>query len=139
MKKKNLVIKINEIKYKIKYKFKYLIKMKSSEPISNNVNLNDTMLQIIQTLENLKIKRDKINQDIEEGYQLREKIQQQLNLYGEQLQKVTDDLEQKQTVLNIYDKILNESDSAYSKIVQSTQALYNMVKNEEKKFGYQNQ
>ena len=64
--------------------------MKSSEPISNNVNLNDTMLQIIQTLENLKIKRDKINQDIEEGYQLREKIQQQLNLYGEQLQKVTD-------------------------------------------------
>ena len=55
------------------------------------------------------------------------------------LQKVTDDLDQKQTVLNIYDKILNESDSAYSKIVQSTQALYNMVKNEEKKFGYQNQ
>ena len=112
--------------------------MKSSEPISNNVNLNDTMLQIIQTLENLKIKRDKINQDIEEGYQLREKIQQQLNLLGEQLQKVTDDLEQKQTVLNIYDKILNETDSAYSKIVQSTQALYNMVKNEEKKFGYKN-
>ncbi len=97
------------------------------------------MMSIIQTLENLKIKRDKINQDLEEGYQLREKIQQQLNLYGEQLQKVTDDLEQKQTVLNIYDKILNESDSAYSKIVQSTQALYNMVKNEEKKFNYQNQ
>ena len=107
--------------------------MKASEPNSNSVNLNDTMIKIIQTLENLKIKRDKINQDLEEGYQLREKIQQQLNLYGEQLQKVTDDLEQKQTVLNIYDKILNESDSAYSKIVQSTQALYNMVKNEEKK------
>ena len=113
--------------------------MKTSEPISNNLNLNKTMIKIIQTLENLKIKRDKINQELEEGYQLREKIQEQLNSYGEQLQKVTDDLEQKQTVLNIYDKILNESDSAYSKIVQSTQALYNMVKNEEKKFGYQNQ
>ena len=113
--------------------------MKTSEPNNNSVNLNDTMIKIIQTLENLKIKRDKINQELDEGYQLREKIQQQLNLYGEQLQKVTDDLDQKQTVLNIYDKILNESDSAYSKIVQSTQALYNMVKNEEKKFGYQNQ
>ena len=113
--------------------------MKASEPNSNSVNLNDTMIKIIQTLENLKIKRDKINQDLEEGYQLREKIQQQLNLLSEQLQKVTDDLEQKQTVLNIYDKILNESDSAYSKIVQSTQALYNMVKNKEKKFGYKNQ
>ena len=105
----------------------------------NNGNLNDTMISIVQMLENLKGQRDKLNQDIEEGYQIREKIQQQLNLLGEQLQKVTDDLEQKQTILNIYDKILNESDSAYSKIVQSTQALYNMVKNEEKKFGYKNQ
>ena len=105
----------------------------------NNGNLNDTMISIIQMLENLKGQRDKLNQDIEEGYQIREKMQQQLNLLGEQLQKVTDDLEQKQTILNIYDKILSESDSAYSKIVQSTQALYNMVKNEEKKFGYKNE
>ncbi len=112
--------------------------MKTKE-IATKGNLNDTMISIVQTLENLKEQREKINQDIEEGYLMREKIQQQLNLYGEQLQKVTDDLEQKQTVLNIYDKILNESDSAYSKIVQSTQALYNMVKNEEKKFGYKNQ
>ena len=112
--------------------------MKGKENLTKG-NLNDSMTSIIQMLENLKCQRDKINQDIEEGYQIREKIQQQLNLLGEQLQKVTDDLEQKQTVLNIYDKILNESDSAYSKIVQSTQALYNMVKNEEKKFGYKNQ
>ena len=112
--------------------------MKGKENLTKG-NLNDTMTSIIQMLQNLKSQRDKINQDIEEGYQIREKIQQQLNSLGEQLQKVTDDLEQKQTVLNIYDKILNESDSAYSKIVQSTQALYNMVKNEEKKFGYKNQ
>ena len=112
--------------------------MKAKE-IATKGNLNDTMISIVETLENLKLQRDKINQEIEEGYQIREKIQQQLNILGEQLQKVTDGLEQKQTVLNIYDKILNESDSAYSKIVQSTQALYNMVKNEEKKFGYKNQ
>ena len=105
----------------------------------NNENLNDTMISIIDTLNNLKSQRDKLNKDIEEGYQIREKIEQQLNLLAEQLQKVTDNLEQKQTVLNIYDKILNESDSAYTKIVQSTQALYNMVKNEEKKFSYNNQ
>ena len=110
-----------------------------SKSLVNNENLNDTMISIIQTLNNLKSQRDKLNKDIEEGYQIREKIEQQLNLLAEQLQKVTDNLEQKQTVLNIYDKILNESDSAYTKIVQSTQALYNMVKNEEKKFGYNNQ
>ena len=105
----------------------------------NNLNLNETMLNIMHTIENLKSQREKITQEIEDGLVLREKLQQQINLLVEQLQKITDDLEQKQTVLNIYDKILNESDSAYSKIVQSTQALYNMVKNEEKKFNYQNQ
>ena len=105
----------------------------------NNGNLNETMISIIQTLENLKEQREKINQDIEEGYTVREKIQQELNALTEGLQRVTENLEQKQTILNIYDKILNESDSAYSKIVQSTQALYNMVKNEEKKFVYKNQ
>ena len=105
----------------------------------NNGNLNETMISIIQTLENLKDQREKINQDIEEGYAVREKIQQELNALTEGLQRVTENLEQKQTILNIYDKILNESDSAYSKIVQSTQALYNMVKNEEKKFVYKNQ
>ena len=105
----------------------------------NNLNLNETMLNIMHTIENLKTQREKITQEIDDGLVLREKLQQQINLLVEQLQKITDDLEQKQTVLNIYDKILNESDSAYSKIVQSTQALYNMVKNEEKKFNYQNQ
>ena len=105
----------------------------------NNGNLNETMISIIQTLENLKDQREKISKDIEEGYAVREKIQQELNALTEGLQRVTENLEQKQTILNIYDKILNESDSAYSKIVQSTQALYNMVKNEEKKFVYKNQ
>ena len=105
----------------------------------NNENLNETMLSIIQTLENLEFQREKINHDIEEEYAVREKIQQELNALTEGLQRVTENLEQKQTILNIYDKILNESDSAYSKIVQSTQALYNMVKNEEKKFVYKNQ
>ena len=78
--------------------------MKGKENLTKG-NLNDTMTSIIQMLQNLKSQRDKINQDIEEGYQIREKIQQQLNSLGEQLQKVTDDLEQKQTVLNIYLKI----------------------------------
>ena len=112
--------------------------MNSNEVITNG-NLNDTMISVVETLENLKTQRDKISQDIEESYELREKMQQQLNLLVDKLDKITDDLEQKQTVLNIYDKILNETDSAYSKIVQSTQALYNMVKNKEKKFFNENQ
>ena len=113
--------------------------MESIKPLSNNKNnINETMLNIIKTIEKLKSQRDKLNQDIETGYQLKEKIEQQLHLYAEQMQKLADNLEKKQLILNNYDKILNESDSAYLKIVQSAQALLNMVKNEENKFEMKN-
>ena len=105
----------------------------------NNKNMNKSMIEITKILDNLKKKRDKLDQEIEDAYQLKVKIQQQLNIYGEQMQKLADNLEQKHILLNIYDKILNDSDSAYSKIIQSTQALYNKIKNEEMKLGLKNQ
>ena len=79
--------------------------MKISEPISNNVNLNDTMIKIIQTLENLKIKRDKINQELEDGYQLREKIQQQLNLSNQKNKELE----------SAYNEVLSELKSCQDK------------------------
>lgn len=85
-------------------------------------------------MESLKSQRETLINEIEKGYGIQNNLQQQLGLLTEKSQRISDDLEQKQTVLSVYDKILNESDSAYNKIVQSTQALYNMVKNEEKKF-----
>ncbi len=46
--------------------------MNSHEVLSNG-NLKDTMISVVETLENLKAQRDKISQDIEESYELREK------------------------------------------------------------------
>ena len=103
----------------------------------NKVN-NIIGTKIETKLEDLKIKRDKLIQEIEEGYQKKEQIQNQLDLYGQQMQNLADNLEQKHILLDSYDKILSQSDLAYSKIVESTQALYNRIKNEEKKFGNKN-
>ena len=70
------------------------------------------------------------------------KIQEKLNSFIDELERINQSLEQKNAILIVYDKILTDSDSAYNKIIQSTEALYNMVKNEEKKvnsnnkFGY---
>ena len=112
--------------------------MESMNSPLNNKNMSQSILEIIKTLENLKIKRDKLNQEIESMHQLKEKIQNQLNLYGEQMLKLADKLDQKHMMLNKYDKILKDSDSAYSKIVQSTQALCNKIKNEEINLGLKN-
>ena len=100
------------------------------------------MEDIIRTLTNLKSQRELINKDIENGENMKMKIQEKLNSFIDELERINQSLEQKNTILSIYDKILTDSDSAYNKIIQSTEALYNMVKNEEKKvisnnkFGY---
>ena len=100
------------------------------------------MEDIIRTLTNLKSQRELINKDIENGENIKMKIQEKLNSFIDELERINQSLEQKNAILIVYDKILTDSDSAYNKIIQSTEALYNMVKNEEKKvnsnnkFGY---
>ena len=100
------------------------------------------MEDIIRTLTNLKSQRELINKDIENGENMKMKIQEKLNSFIDELERINQSLEQKNAILIVYDKILTDSDSAYNKIIQSTEALYNMVKNEEKKvisnnkFGY---
>lgn len=92
------------------------------------------MINLMQTLQNLKEQRDKINNELMKGEEVHENLMQRINMLKEKSQQISKELEQKQEVLNVYDKILSESESAYNKIVQSTHALYEMVKNEEKKF-----
>ena len=91
------------------------------------------MQELTQTLQSLKNQREVINKDIENGEMMKMKIQDKLNSFMDELERINQSLEQKTQVLSVYDKILSDSDSAYNKIVQSTEALYNMVKNEEKK------
>ena len=93
----------------------------------------DIMQDLIKTLQSLKNQREIINKDIENGEIMKMKIQDKLNSFMEELDRINESLEEKTQILSVYDKILMDSDSAYNKIVQSTEALYNMVKNEEKK------
>ena len=93
----------------------------------------DIMQDLMKTLQNLKNQREIINKDIENGEMMKMKIEDKLNSFMEELDRINQSLDQKTQILSVYDKILSDSDSAYNKIVQSTEALYNMVKNEEKK------
>ena len=93
----------------------------------------DIMQDLIKTLQSLKNQREIINKDIENGEIMKMKIQDKLNSFMEELDRINESLEEKTQILSVYDKILSDSDSAYNKIVKSTEALYNMVKNEEKK------
>ena len=123
--------------------FIFLIVLESQQNFSNsNVNLNDTIGELVKTLERMKAKKDALDMDLAKGESLRDDLTLKLNQCIEELNKVNgnhiffiliESLEQKHSILQVYDKIINESDSAYSKIVKSTEALYQMVKNEEKR------
>ena len=81
------------------------------------------MEDIIRTLTNLKSQRELINKDIENGENIKMKIQEKLNSFIDELERINQSLEQKNAILIVYDKILTDSDSAYNKIIQSTEAL----------------
>ena len=85
------------------------------------------MVEIVKTLENLKSKKDALDKEIELNDLTRAELENKLNTLQEEYEKVCESIEQKKAVLNVYDKILTESDSAYSKIVKSTEALYQMI------------
>lgn len=81
------------------------------------------MEDLIRTLNNLKTQRELINKDIENGENIKMKIQEKLNSFIDELERINQSLEQKNAILIVYDKILTDSDSAYNKIIQSTEAL----------------
>ena len=109
--------------------------MNKTQPQNVYPNLNETVMELMRTLQNMKNKKEQIEKDIEIGETQRMELAQKINQCIEEHDNIVNILDQKYATLETYDKILNESDSAYSKIVKSTEALYQMVKSEEKKIG----
>ena len=66
------------------------------------------MEDIIRTLTNLKSQRELINKDIENGENMKMKIQEKLNSFIDELERINQSLEQKNTILSVYDKILTD-------------------------------
>jgi hypothetical protein len=89
--------------------------------------VNDSSIEIVKSLENVKIQRDTLEREIENGEIYREKLIEKLRNYQCELERINgkeiifklfmiESLEEKNSVFNVYDKILKESDSAYSKV-----------------------
>lgn len=96
------------------------------------MNINEVMTEIVKTLEGLKKQKIILDKEIEEGEIKKGELESNLNALQEELEQITDAIEQKKSVLQVYDKILMDTDDAYSKIVKSAESLYQMVKNTEK-------
>lgn len=139
---------------------------------ANKGSLNDNMSEISRTLINLKVSQKSLMKDIEGEEIYKEKLLQKLEEYKKDLSFINgnfstfiswlfkykkgkiyflhiESLSDKNSLLEVYEKILKDSDSAYSKvinwttyflfinikcqIVQSTESLIRMINLEDKK------
>ena len=100
---------------------------------NSSSNNYDFTVEICKSLENLKSNRDEINEEIEKTELYKQKLLEKLKSIDIDINKLDSSLEEKKIIHNVYDKIIKDSDNAYMTIVKSTEALYQMVKSEEKK------
>jgi predicted nucleic acid-binding Zn-ribbon protein len=78
----------------------------------------------VRSLENLKNQREKVNKDIFSMEQYKEKLKNQIQNFQKELEVtesmnyliILDEIQDKTTVFEVYEKLLRDSDNAYSKV-----------------------
>ncbi|KAL8429396.1 hypothetical protein Efla_001234 [Eimeria flavescens] len=96
----------------------------------SNTNLHNYNHELVQCIEELKRKRDEVNRQIEQEELDKEKIQREIALLQERLQRLTESLARKIHARAEYDKTIQETEGAYTKILESAQTLLHVLKRE---------
>lgn len=87
-------------------------------------------VELVKTVEELKRRQAVLSQEVVREQQLKGQLQQELNKLQSELDAVCDRLEKKERLATEYARIVSESDHAYQKILDSSQALLSVVKQE---------
>lgn len=91
---------------------------------------NETFLIKFQGIEDLCSKRDDLQRQIMTEEEEKHKLQNDIRVLSEKLAKVNENLAKKISARNEFDKTIAETESAYMKILESSQTLLNVLKRE---------
>ena len=72
--------------------------------------------ELVKCIEDLREKREEVNKSINEDSEEKAKIQNDLRILTERLARINDNLARKISSRNEYDKTIQETESAYSKV-----------------------
>jgi len=86
--------------------------------------------ELVKCIEDLRRKRDDVHRDITEQEQIKAKIQQDLALMTKRLGEINEDLAKNLQAKSEYDRTIQETETAYMKILQSSQTLLEVLKRE---------
>eukprot|EP00056_Hartaetosiga_gracilis_P002264 m.52038 g.52038 ORF g.52038 m.52038 type:complete len:111 (-) comp10982_c0_seq1:1233-1565(-) len=84
--------------------------------------------ELVKCLEDLKRKREEVHTQVLAEAEEKLQIQNDLHILTERLARVTDALNKKIATRNEYDRLIEETESAYSKILDSSQNLLQVLK-----------
>jgi Sjoegren syndrome nuclear autoantigen 1 len=86
--------------------------------------------ELVKCIEDLREKREEINRQILKEEEEKGKIQRDLSILTDRLSKVNESLARKVQARNEYDRTIQETESAYMKILESSQTLLQVLKRE---------
>ena len=86
--------------------------------------------ELVKTIEDLREKREELNRQILHEEEEKMKIQKELAILTDRLQRLNESLVRKVQARNEYDKTIQETEAAYMKILESSQTLLHVMKRE---------
>lgn len=86
--------------------------------------------ELVKCIDDLREKREEVNRQILASEEEKAKIQKDLSILTERLQKINENLVRKTQARNEYDKTIQETEAAYMKILESSQTLLHVLKRE---------
>jgi Sjoegren syndrome nuclear autoantigen 1 len=103
---------------------------KSSAMSAQGATLQNYNNELVKCIEDLREKREELNRQIMKEEEDKGKIQKELSLLTDRLQKINESLVRKTQARNEYDKTIQETEAAYMKILESSQTLLHVLKRE---------
>eukprot|EP00163_Fabomonas_tropica_P013650 TRINITY_DN251_c0_g1_i2.p2 TRINITY_DN251_c0_g1~~TRINITY_DN251_c0_g1_i2.p2 ORF type:complete len:115 (-),score=43.19 TRINITY_DN251_c0_g1_i2:160-504(-) len=101
-----------------------------SKPQSSGAALQNYNNELVKCIEDLREKRDEVQRQISKEEEEKNKIQNDIRILNERLNRINESLARKNASKQEFDRTIGETEGAYSKILESSQTLLNVLKRE---------
>uniref|UniRef100_A0A3Q4I093 Sjogren syndrome nuclear autoantigen 1 n=1 Tax=Neolamprologus brichardi TaxID=32507 RepID=A0A3Q4I093_NEOBR len=86
--------------------------------------------ELVKCIEELCSKRDELNRQIKQEEEEKERLQHDIRVLSEKLSRVNESLTQRLAARSTFDRTIAETEAAYTKILESSQSLLSVLKQE---------
>ncbi|XP_030290813.1 microtubule nucleation factor SSNA1 [Sparus aurata] len=86
--------------------------------------------ELVKCIEDLHSKREELNRQIKQEEEEKDRLQHDIRVLSEKLSRVNESLTQRLAARATFDRTIAETEAAYTKILESSQSLLSVLKQE---------